>query len=36
MFPKADASTDAWNDYSERLRGRALTILDVRTDSEDG
>ena len=28
MFPKASAETDEWNDYSERLRGRALRIVD--------
>jgi hypothetical protein len=37
MFPKGDAANDAWNDYSARLRERALRILDVRTGpSEDG
>ncbi|MGZ4140404.1 MAG: hypothetical protein ACXVD8_10855 [Actinomycetota bacterium] len=30
MFPKGDEATDAWNDYSERLRARALNIVDVR------
>lgn len=29
MFPKADPSGDAWNEYSERLRARALKIVDV-------
>jgi hypothetical protein len=29
MFPKDPAATDEWNDYSERLRGRALNIVDV-------
>jgi hypothetical protein len=28
MFPKADQRSDAWNDYSERLRDRALNIVD--------
>lgn len=30
MFPKSQG-TDAWNEYSERLRERALTIVDVRS-----
>jgi hypothetical protein len=29
LFPRA-AGGDAWNEYSERLRDRALTILEVR------
>jgi hypothetical protein len=33
MFPK-DAA-DEWNDYSERLRGRALNIVDVRSDKPE-
>lgn len=34
MFPKADAATDEWNEYSERLKGRALKLIDLpkRTD----
>ena len=29
MFSKADESTDAWDEYSERLRAKALGIADV-------
>jgi hypothetical protein len=29
LFPKADAGSDAWNEYSERLRQKALKIVDV-------
>jgi len=29
MFPKGDGSPDAWDEYSERLRDRALKIVDV-------
>ena len=29
MFPKDDVSTDEWNAYSDRLRDRALNIVDV-------
>jgi hypothetical protein len=29
MFPKGEGG-DAWNDYSDRLRGRALKIVDTR------
>jgi len=28
LFPKEAGSSDAWNDYSERLRGRALRLVD--------
>ena len=31
MFPKDDAGSDEWNDYSDRLRDRALKIVDVKT-----
>ena len=27
LFPKEAAASDAWNDYSERLRGRALKLI---------
>ena len=30
MFPKADGAPDAWDQYSDRLRDRALNIVDVR------
>jgi hypothetical protein len=29
MFPKSDEGHDEWDDYSDRLRGRALKIVDV-------
>jgi hypothetical protein len=29
MFPKDDASKDEWNEYSNRLRDRALNIVEV-------
>ena len=32
MFQKADGEPDAWDRYSDRLRDRALTILEVRTE----
>ena len=32
MFPKQGDANDAWNDYSARLRERALNIVDVRTE----
>lgn len=28
IFPKGAASDDAWNEYSDRLRGRALKLID--------
>jgi len=28
LFPKQAGSSDAWNEYSERLRGRALRLVD--------
>jgi hypothetical protein len=32
MFPRpAQGDTDAWNEYSERLRARALRIVQVTT-----
>jgi hypothetical protein len=31
MFPKEAAGSDEWNDYSNRLRDRALNIVDVGT-----
>ena len=34
MFPKSDEATDEWNDYSDRLRGRALRIVDVSSKRE--
>jgi hypothetical protein len=30
MFPKSDEQADEWNDYSERLRSRALNIVDIK------
>jgi hypothetical protein len=30
MFPKSDSGSDAWDAYSERLRERALDIVDVK------
>ena len=33
MFPKDTTATDEWNDYSDRLRDRALNIVDVRSDA---
>lgn len=30
LFPRDSGAHDAWNDYSERLRGRALTMADPR------
>jgi hypothetical protein len=36
MFPKPEDAPDAWDEYSERLRERALNIVDVRIgDSAD-
>ena len=32
MFPKQGDANDAWNDYSARLRERALNIVYVRTE----
>ena len=29
MFPKSDEQADEWNDYSDRLRSRALDIVNV-------
>jgi hypothetical protein len=29
MFPKASEKNDEWNDYSDRLRQRALNIVNV-------
>ena len=29
MFPKSDQTSDAWNEYSERLRERALSIVEI-------
>jgi hypothetical protein len=29
MFPKSGEKTDEWNDYSDRLRSRALNIVNV-------
>ncbi len=28
LFPREAGAADAWNDYSERLRGKALTMVD--------
>ena len=28
LFPKESAKADAWNEYSERLRGKALKLID--------
>jgi len=28
LFPKSPGASDAWNDYSERLKGRALRLVD--------
>jgi hypothetical protein len=43
MFPKAGGEPDAWDEYSDRLRGRALNIVSpappappVGTDSGSG
>ncbi len=33
MFPKGEAA-DEWNEYSERLRDRALNLVDVRHEPE--
>jgi hypothetical protein len=30
IYPKSDDATNNWNDYSERLRGRALRIIDPK------
>jgi hypothetical protein len=30
LFPRQQGDTDAWNDYSERLRGKALNMVDPR------
>jgi len=35
MFPKTPEQTDEWNDYSERLRGRALRIVEVTSDKRE-
>lgn len=32
MFPKSDGAADAWNEYSDRLRQRALDIVEVSTE----
>src|SRR6266571_4437112 len=32
LFPKAGGEPDAWNEYSDRLRDRALSIVEVRAD----
>ena len=34
LFPKSSEASDAWNEYSERLKDKALTILEVRTSPE--
>jgi hypothetical protein len=34
LFPKESGSSDAWNDYSERLRGRALKLADPKPLSQ--
>ena len=34
MFPKSDEQRDEWNAYSERLRSRALNIVDVKHGGE--
>jgi hypothetical protein len=35
MFAKNDPAADEWNEYSERLRQRALTIVDVTSEKRD-
>jgi len=35
MFPKSDDQSDEWNDYSERLRSRALNIVNVTSEKHD-
>lgn len=30
LFPREAGASDAWNDYSERLRGKALTMVDPK------
>lgn len=32
MFPKAEGAADEWNAYSDALRGKALTIVDVTAE----
>ena len=34
LFPKGSGASDAWNDYSERLRGRALKLADPKPISQ--
>ena len=34
MFPKSDAAADEWNDYSDRLRDRALDIVEVKANEQ--
>lgn len=35
LFSKADAGSDAWNDYSERLRARALSVRPVQSKPQE-
>ena len=35
MFPKAEGAPDAWDEYSDRLRDRALTIVDVPSEQPE-
>jgi len=35
MFPKSDEQSDEWNEYSERLRSRALNIVNVTSEKRD-
>jgi hypothetical protein len=35
MFPKASRTSDAWNEYSERLRQRALKIVEVTSERRE-
>jgi hypothetical protein len=35
MFPKTDESHDEWNEYSDRLRLRALNIVHVTSKKDD-
>jgi hypothetical protein len=35
MFPKSDEQTDEWNAYSDRLRSRALKIVNITNDERD-
>ncbi|MFN2543442.1 MAG: hypothetical protein ABR600_02575 [Actinomycetota bacterium] len=35
MFPKDAGASDEWNEYSDRLREKALNIVEVRTTTRD-